>query len=104
MIRDITDSIDISSTSVHKILWQNLEIKVCSKLVLKVLTLEQKKKRVFIAEMFLNNWQTDPTLLGRIITGDESWVFEYDRSTKCQSMQWKRSDNPWHKKVRMARS
>ncbi len=36
-VRHVTDSIDISCTRVHKILRQNLEIKVCSKLVLKVL-------------------------------------------------------------------
>ncbi len=42
--------------------------------------------------------------LGRIITCDEPWVFEYDPSRKCQSMQWKRSNEPWHKKAHMARS
>ncbi len=72
MIRDVTDSADISRTSAHKILRQNLEIeKLCSKLVLKVLTPKQKKEQVFAAEMFLNNCEADLTLLGQIITGDE---------------------------------
>ncbi len=101
MIRDVTDTTDISRTSVHKILRQNLVIKrVCSKLVLKVLMPEQKKERVFMAETFLNDW----TLFRWIIIGDESWVFECDPSTKHQSMQWKRSNELRHKKTRMARS
>ncbi len=84
-IRDVADSTDISCTSVHKILQQNLEMKkVCSKLVLKVLMPEQKKEQVFIAETFLNDCEADPTLPGWIIMGDESWVFEYDPFTKRQ--------------------
>ncbi len=80
MITDFADSTDISRTSVYKILRQNLEMKkVCSKLVCKVMMLEQKKERVFIAEML------DPTVPGWIITGDEQWVFEYHLFTKCQS-------------------
>ncbi len=105
MIRDVTDSTDILRTSVHKILRQNLEMKkVCSKLVLKVLTPEQKNERVFVAETFLNDCETDLTLLGQIIMGDELWVFKYDPSTEYQSMQWKRSDKPQHKKAHMVQS
>ncbi len=105
MIRDVADGADISHTSVYKILWQNLEMeKVCLKLVLKVLAPEQKKEWVFIAVTFLNDCEADPTLLRQIIIGDKSWVFEYDPSTKCQSMQWKGSDEPPHKKACMERS
>ncbi len=94
MIKDVDDNV----------LQQNLEMKVCLKLVLKVLTLEQKKERVFIAETFLNDCEAHRMLLGQNITGDESWVFEYDPSTKCQSVQWKRSDELWYKRARTARS
>ncbi len=65
MIRDVVNNTDISCTSVHKIVGQNLEMKkVCSKLVLNVLMLERKKEQVFIAEMFLNDCEADPVLLG----------------------------------------
>ncbi len=87
MIRDVADSADIPCTSNHKILQKNLEMKVCLKLVLKVLMPEQKKEQVFIAETFLNNCEADPTILGWIITGDQSQVSEYDPSTKHQSTQ-----------------
>ncbi len=88
MLRDVTNSTDISRTSVRKILQRNLKMKKgCSKLVLKVLTPEKKKEQVFIAEIFLNDCEADPTLLGWIITGDELWIFEYNSSTKYHSMQ-----------------
>ncbi len=74
-------------------------MKVCLKLVLKVLMQEQKKERVFIAEMFLNDCEADPTLLGWIFTGDESWIFEYDPSTKRQSMQGRGATNHGTKKL-----
>ncbi len=95
MIRDVADSADILCTRVHKILQERLAMKkLCSKLVFKVLTPKKKKERVFIAKTFLNDCEADLTLLGQIIMGDELWVFEYDPSTKRQSMQWKRSDEP----------
>ncbi len=74
MIRNVADNDHILRTSVHKILRQNLEMKkVRSKMVLKVLTLEQKRGRVFIAETFLQNCEADSTLLGRIISGFQIW-------------------------------
>ncbi len=49
----MTDSTDISRMRVHKILWQNLEMKkVCLKLILQVSMPEQKKERVFIKKHF----------------------------------------------------
>ena len=31
----------------------------------------------------------NPEFLGRVITGDETWVFQYDPETKRQSLHWK---------------
>ena len=31
----------------------------------------------------------DPNFLSRVITGDESWLYDYDPETKHQSSQWK---------------
>ncbi len=49
----------------------------------KLLTPEQKQVRVFMAESLLNDLKSDDSLLSQNITGDMSWVFEYDTSTKC---------------------
>jgi hypothetical protein len=35
--------------------------------------------------------ETVRKILDRIITGDESWCFQYEPEKKCQSMQWKTS-------------
>ena len=43
-------------------------------------------------------------LLENVITGDESWVFQYDSETKRQSRQWKSVSSPRPKKARMQRS
>ncbi len=63
--------------------------KVRSKLVLKVLMLEQKKERIFIAEMFLKDCKEDPTLLGWIIMGFQIWsvnAVEEKRRTTAQKI------------------
>ena len=52
----------------------------------------------------LEHLQTEPDLLQRVITGDESWIFEYDPETKCQSLQWKCPSSLRPKKARQSRS
>ena len=51
----------------------------------------------------LEELETEPNLLGRVITGDESWIFEYDPETKRQSLQWKSPTSPRPKKARMSK-
>ena len=46
----------------------------------------------------------DATLLERLITGDESWIYSYDPETKAQSSQWKSPTSHRPKKARMSRS
>jgi histone-lysine N-methyltransferase SETMAR len=41
-------------------------------------------------------------MFDRVITGDETWCFQYDLETKRQSMQWKTWNSPWPKKARMS--
>ena len=40
-------------------------------------------------------------LLENVITGDESWLFQYDPETKRQSLQWKSVSSPRPKKARL---
>ena len=51
----------------------------------KILTEEQKQRRVTICQDLLER-QDD--ILGRVITGDETWVYQYDPEMKRQSAQW----------------
>ena len=43
-------------------------------------------------------------ILRQIITGDETWVFQYNPETKRQSMQWKTAESLRSKKARMSKS
>jgi hypothetical protein len=38
--------------------------------------------------------------LERVITGDDSWIYEYDPETKKQSEEWKHGGLPHSKKAR----
>ena len=48
---------------------------------------DQKTRRLHVCQDILQQLQTDATLLEKVITGDESWIFEYDPETKHQSCQ-----------------
>ena len=50
------------------------------------------------------NVQNDSTFLQRIITGDESWVFEYDMETEQQSSEWHFEGEPNPKNPRQSKS
>ena len=54
--------------------------RVAAKFVPKLLNLDQKIRRMTIAQEMLNDVNEDPDLLKRVITGDEPWVYGYDRS------------------------
>jgi len=70
-------------------------------MVPKELTEEQKQRRVTIFQDLLEK-QDD--ILGRVITGDETWVYQYDPEMKRQSAQWKTANSPWSKKFRQSKS
>ena len=46
----------------------------------------------------------DPNFLSRVITGDESWLYNCDPETKQQSSQWKTPSSPRLKKACQVRS
>ena len=43
--------------------------------------------------------ESDEKFIGKIITGDETWVYGYEPETKPQSSQWKSADYPRPKKA-----
>lgn len=104
-VRMIGEELNLSHTTVHQILTNELEMrKICAKMVPKNLSQDQKNIRKERCLDFLDSIENDPHFLERVITGDESWVFEYDPETKRQSMEWHTSTSPRPKKARMAKS
>ena len=93
---------NINGETVRKILTEDLNMrKVCAKMVPKELTEEQKQKRVTICQDLLER-QDD--MWGCVITGDETWVYQYDPETKPQNAQWKTANSPRPKKLRLSKS
>lgn len=104
-VRMIGEELNLTHTLVHQILTNELEMrKICSKMVPKNLSQDQKDIRRERCIDFLESIENDPHFLERVVTGDESWVFEYDPETKRQSMEWHTSTSPRPKKARMSKS
>jgi len=84
-LRSIADQVNIDRERVRKIFTEGLDMrKVCAKMVPKELTEEPKQTRVTICQDLLER-QDD--ILGHIITGEETWVYQYDPEMKRQSAQ-----------------
>ena len=104
-IRMIALELDMNREVVRKILTETLNMrKVSAKIVPRILTAEQKQARMDTCNDFLAQTGNDVDFLGSIITGDETWCYEYDPETKRQSMTWKTAGSPKPKKARMSKS
>ncbi|XP_027233874.2 uncharacterized protein [Penaeus vannamei] len=103
-VRLMANELGINRDSVWKILTEDLDKrKVCAKMVPKLLNDDQKDRRMQVCRDILERLETDPDLLGRVITSDESWIFEYDPETKHQSLQLKSQSSPRPKNARQSK-
>ena len=100
----ISGELSLNRESVQTILLHDLGMqKVCAKMVLKILLKDQKQNQVKFYEDMLNKIKDDLDIFRQIITGDGTWVFQYNPETKRQSMQWKTAESLRPKKVRMSK-
>jgi len=84
----ISSELNLNRFTVHQILTLDLDTrKVCAKMVPKNLTTEQKAYRKVVCLDLLDRLEREPEFFSRVITGDESWILEYDPETKRQSRQ-----------------
>jgi len=94
-VRSIAEQVNINRETVRKILTEDLDMrKVCAKMVPKELTKEQTQRRVTICQDLL---ERQDHILGYVITGDETWVYQYDPEMKRQSAHWKTANSPLQK-------
>lgn len=97
--------LNISKTSIYRILTEHLGLrKVCSRFIPHTLTDDQKVLRIEHAKDIVREARRDPNFLFNIVTGDETWCFQYDPETKRQSAEWKHPDEPKPKKTRREKS
>ena len=87
---------NIDRETVRKILTEDLDMrKVCAKTVPGAHR-RTKQRKVTICQDLLER-QDD--ILGSVITGDETWVYQYDPEMKLQSAQWKIANSPRPKNI-----
>jgi histone-lysine N-methyltransferase SETMAR len=88
----------VSAEVLQKILHEELELrKICARWVPHRLTDDQKLARVSFCRETLRKFKNGTSYLwGKIVTGDEVWIYHYDPLMKRQSAQWvaKRGRNP----------
>jgi len=103
-IREISDDLNISYSSVQNILTTDMNMRqVSAKFVPRVLTVEQKQQHMSISLELHNCAVSDSSFLGNVIMGDAIWVYGYDTETRVQSSQWKSPSSPCAKKAHQSR-
>ena len=78
--------------------------KACTKLVPRLLNDDQTERRMQVCQDITQRLQTEPDLLHRVITADETRIFEYDPETERQSRQWKSPMSLMPNKARQSKS
>ncbi|GBN23993.1 hypothetical protein AVEN_204551-1 [Araneus ventricosus] len=79
----------ISLDSVSNIVHEHLQKRqICARFVPHNLSDEQKQYRMETSRDFMDACDLNPQFLEAIITGNESWRYQYDPETKRQSMEW----------------
>ena len=85
-VRMIANELSMNSERVWIIITEELGMrKICVKMVPRLLTDEQEW-RVEVCQDILTRLKTDRNLLGRTITGDESWIFGYVHSPSNRAL------------------
>jgi ribosome-associated protein YbcJ (S4-like RNA binding protein) len=104
-VRMISSVLNLNRQTVHEILTFELGMqKICAMLVPKILTNEQNENRRNMCLELLERIENDEKFFKHVITGDETWIFEYDPDTKRQSSEWHMSNSPCPEKGRMSKS
>ena len=104
-VRLMVEEVGLPKTDVHQIITEDLHMrKICVKLVPKNLSNEQKDNCVLVSRDLLDRVVSEPNFLQRVIIGNETWVFEYNPTTKRQSSEWHTSQSLRPKKAQMSKS
>jgi len=76
-VRVIAEETGSNKNVFHRILTEHLHMrKICAQLVQKNLCVEQKENRLDICQDLLGRLEIEPNFLHKVITGDESCVFD----------------------------
>ena len=85
-VRVIAEELNMSRETVRQVVKEDFGMrKISTKMVSRILTHDQKQCRLRISSDLLRNAE----MFDRVITGDETWCFQYDPETKRHCKQWK---------------
>ncbi len=88
-MREIALLCKVSVGTAHRILTKEFKVhKIASRFIPRILTDNQKQRRLQAAQNNLQRLAAEPLLLHNIITGDESWVHVYEPNVKQRDMVW----------------
>ncbi|RUS72383.1 hypothetical protein EGW08_019863 [Elysia chlorotica] len=94
-VKQLASETRISVGSVEKILHDHLNLnKVSARWVPRLLTADQKKERADCCKHLLRLEANDDLFFQKIVTMDETWIYQFDPEPKNASMQWKRPSSP----------
>lgn len=75
----MADKLHLSRETVRKILTEDLLMrKISAKMVSKILTDEQKERRVQVCVDLSTRIEENDDLVSKIVSGDETWCYQYD--------------------------
>ena len=101
-VNEIAAHLDMSPGSAHHIFHDVLQFhKMSARWVPRQLTAELKERGVDACQELLKSFEAEGDgFLGRIVTGDETWVHYNQPETKKASKEWRHTSTPKPKKFR----
>jgi len=77
-VRVIAEKLNMNRETVRQIVKEDLGMRnISAKMVPQILIIDQKQRRLYISSDLLRNAET----CDRVITGDETWCFQYNPET-----------------------
>jgi [histone H3]-lysine36 N-dimethyltransferase SETMAR len=95
-VKDIMTAVNIGAHAADEIIHERLRFnKVCARWVPHHLTDDNKEMRLSICQDLFERYDKEgEQFLRRIITGDETWVHQFEPENKQQSLQWRHVKSP----------
>jgi len=94
-VHEIAAHLDMSHGSAHHIIHDVAQFhKVSARWVPHQLTAELKERCVDACQELLKCFEAGDGFLGRIVTGDETWVHYHQLKTKKASKEWRHTSSP----------
>jgi len=104
-LRMLADEVNFGKDTVRKIVVEDMQKwKICSHFVPQFLTPEQEDQRIAACRDLIATADSDPDFFKKIVTGDGTWCFTYDPTTKHQSAAWVGETSPRPKKLQFQKS